>query len=129
MKNLIQFKKHLSKIYPFLVCAFFIIPYFILQYFRQKLFLISNKNPYFDLMLGSFPNFMGGFVGTIGLAYSLLKKINNYLVYSVLIIGSFLTSEEFYPTVFGSNYFDLKDILAGWIGCFFASIWFNIKKI
>ncbi|WP_290831871.1 hypothetical protein [Flavobacterium sp.] len=64
------------------------------------------------------PNFFAGFFFTLLLSQINFKKSTNTSFISSMIIGLWLTLEEFYPIFSHNIYFDYNDILMSWIGVF-----------
>lgn len=69
-----------------------------------------------DFLLNTLPNFSAGIVGTIAF-YEYIQHYRNRLLFSIMISGIWLTTEEYYPVFSHNLYFDYWDIFMSWFGC------------
>ena len=90
------------------------------EIFRPK----YGQLEYLSVILGSLPNFLGGFIFSIALIPQLLKrKVKNKRLLGYLYVGfvfSFLAIEEYYPYFTASKTTDVFDIIASGIASVFA---------
>jgi VanZ family protein len=86
------------------------------EYLRPR----YGRLQYFDILIGSLPNFVGAFVFSLALSSEISKlyvkkrKLIIYLMSSLVFI--ILTIEEFHPFFTATKTFDKFDIIASAIG-------------
>lgn len=100
-----------------LILGFFLgCLYLLLMY--NRVFLKNQSSSIGIFFLNTMPNFFAGFFFTLLLSQINFKKSTNTPFISSMIIGLWLTLEEFSPIFSHNIYFDYNDILMSWIGAF-----------
>ena len=90
---------------------------------------------YFNIIIGSLPNFVGAFVFSLFLSSQISKlyiKKRRILIYLIsFLVFILLTIEEYKPFFTASKTFDTFDIVASGLGVFCAIVVLelNLKKI
>ena len=90
---------------------------------------------YFNIIIGSLPNFVGAFVFSLflsSLISQLFLKKRRLLIYLIsFLVFILLTIEEYHPFFTATKTFDFFDILANGLGVFCAIVVLelNLKKI
>lgn len=97
-------------------------------------FIILNRptlKSYFpdfiDFLLNILPNFLAGIVGTFAI-FKYLNRFKHGLTFAILISGTWLTTEEYFPIFSHNLYFDIWDIIMSWFGCGIAAFLITQKQ-
>jgi hypothetical protein len=106
----------------YLLVLLFVVLYVILMIYRIEL----KKNlPEFGIFfLNTMPNLLAGFFCSLAFDGFFFKSKRDNLSISLklLVIGGWLTLEEYYPILSHNNFFDYYDIVMSWVGVFMAFI-------
>lgn len=93
-----------------------------------------GKLQYFDVLIGSLPNFVGAFVFSLLLSSQISKlyvQKRKLIIYFIsFLVFIILTIEEFHPFLTATKTFDIFDIIASAIGalCSVIVLELSIKK-
>lgn len=80
-----------------------------------------------DFVLNTLPNFTSGIIGTLAF-YKYLRKYRNGLFFAIIISGTWLTIEEYYPIFSHNLYFDFWDIFMSWFGCGLSALFICYRR-
>lgn len=98
----------------------FVVIYAIMKLNRAYLY---DSFPFFSWFWGVFPNFFAGVFASFLLCYwAISKNKSQWRWLSVIIVGAYLTLEEYYPIISNSKTFDYNDIVFGWLGSLLGAI-------
>ncbi len=75
-------------------------------------------------IMDTLPNFLAGLSFPFVFYKNTYFKNYKFYIYSILI-GLFLTFEEFYPNFSANKVFDVYDIIMSWVGCILAFIYYK----
>lgn len=122
------YKKRINKRY---IIFFLIIAVYVALMFNRT--ELKKNLPQFGIFfLNTMPNLLAGFAFTFIIqdVFNKNRKTKLSIFIKSLLIGLWLTVEEFYPIFSHNNHFDYYDILMSWIGVLiaFAAIINNEKK-
>lgn len=99
----------------------FVVIYAIMKLNRAYLY---DNFPFFSWFWGVFPNFFAGFFASFLLYYWVISKNKSQWRWlSIIVVGAYLTLEEYYPIISNSKTFDYNDIVFGWLGSLLGAIW------
>lgn len=99
----------------------FVVIYAIMKLKRAYLY---DKFPFLSWFWDVFPNFLAGLFASFVLYYwAISKNKPQWRWLSVLIIGFYLTLEEYFPIISNSKTFDYKDVVFSWLGALLGTIW------